>query len=80
MRFLLKKLLVLYKKILSPAINAACIYTPSCSMYMYDAVTEYGAIRGFFMGVYRVLRCNPWARGGYDPVKYNLRGNIKWVL
>jgi putative component of membrane protein insertase Oxa1/YidC/SpoIIIJ protein YidD len=47
---------------------------------MLDAIEEYGAIRGFFMGVWRILRCNPFSKGGYDPVKINLRGNAKWTL
>ena len=49
-------------------------------MYTYDAIEEYGVIRGIFMGAWRILRCNPFAKGGYDPVKHNLRGDAKWSL
>lgn len=45
-----------------------CIHYPSCSMYMYEAVEKYGAIKGGYMGFKRVLRCHPFAKGGYDPV------------
>ena len=80
MKFLVKKALVFYKEFISPSIGAKCIYTPSCSMYMYDAVDEYGCIRGVVLGIRRLLRCTPLHKGGFDPVRRNLRGNIKWVL
>ena len=47
----------------------ACIYHPSCSQYTYNAIEKYGVIKGSFMGGKRILRCNPFAQGGYDPVK-----------
>ncbi len=75
-----KFLIVLYKKLLSPAIGRDCIYTPTCSMYTLDAINKHGAIKGTFMGVKRILRCTPFHRGGFDPVPENLRGNAKWVL
>ena len=81
---MLKKLFALpilfYKKFISPVKGKRCIYVPTCSAYMLDAIEEYGAICGFFMGVWRILRCNPFSKGGYDPVKINLRGNAKWTL
>lgn len=46
-----------------------CKYIPSCSKYALEAVDKYGAIRGGFMAVWRVLRCNPFSKGGFDPVK-----------
>ena len=46
-----------------------CKYSPSCSQYCIDAIEKYGAIHGSFKGIYRIIRCNPWSRGGYDPVK-----------
>lgn len=45
-----------------------CRYRPSCSMYTYKAVDEYGIIRGLVMGGWRILRCNPWSKGGIDEV------------
>lgn len=81
---MLKKILqffiIIYKKTLSKVIGKDCIFTPTCSMYMYDAVEEYGAIRGFLMGVWRILRCNPFNKGGFDPVKVNLRKRAKYLL
>lgn len=61
-------LIRLYQKTLSPLLGAHCRYYPSCSEYAIDALREYGAIRGWLMAGRRVLRCHPWAPGGYDPV------------
>ena len=80
MKALCRALLVFYKRFISPAKRKRCIYTPTCSMYMLDAVEQYGAIRGVAMGIGRLLRCNPFAKGGYDPVKPNLKGSAKWTL
>lgn len=49
--------------------NQVCIFTPTCSQYMYDAVSKYGVFKGGWMGFRRILRCGPWSKGGYDPVK-----------
>jgi putative membrane protein insertion efficiency factor len=57
-----------YKAQISPALPAACRYTPTCSEYAIEAVERYGAWRGSIMAIRRVLSCNPFARGGYDPV------------
>ena len=57
-----------YKKVLSPLLPPACRFTPTCSEYMFDAVSRYGAIKGVFLGLKRLLRCNPFCKGGYDPV------------
>ena len=47
---------------------AGCRYTPSCSAYFIEAVKEHGAWRGGLLGLWRILRCNPWGGSGYDPV------------
>lgn len=80
MKALCRALLVFYKRFISPLKGKRCIYVPTCSMYMLDAVEQYGVFRGIAMGVWRLLRCNPFAKGGYDPVKLNLKGSAKWTL
>ena len=57
-----------YKRWLSPALPAACRYVPTCSEYAAEAVARHGAVRGGLMAMWRLLRCHPLARGGYDPV------------
>jgi putative membrane protein insertion efficiency factor len=57
-----------YQVTLSPLLPSACRYQPTCSAYAIEAVERYGAVRGAWMGAWRILRCHPFARGGYDPV------------
>jgi putative membrane protein insertion efficiency factor len=57
-----------YKAQISPALPPACRYTPTCSEYAIEAVERYGPWRGSGMAIRRVVSCNPFARGGYDPV------------
>ncbi|MBI2028612.1 MAG: membrane protein insertion efficiency factor YidD [Candidatus Levybacteria bacterium] len=49
--------------------DSVCKYQPTCSSYTYQAVEKYGAIRGMRLGLKRIIRCHPWARGGYDPLR-----------
>ena len=72
MKYVLMGLIRLYQIILSPVVNwrgPVCKFEPSCSHYGYEAVKTHGAVKGGGMTVWRVLRCNPWSSGGYDPVK-----------
>jgi hypothetical protein len=57
-----------YQVTLSPLLPSACRYQPTCSAYAIEAVERYGVVRGAWMGAWRILRCHPFARGGYDPV------------
>ena len=58
----------LYRRVISPALGPHCRYHPTCSEYALQAVREYGVIRGGLLAAWRVVRCNPWSRGGVDPV------------
>ncbi len=53
----------------APAALPACRYEPTCSSYTAEAVAKHGVVRGLAVGAWRILRCNPWSRGGYDPVR-----------
>jgi putative membrane protein insertion efficiency factor len=57
-----------YRRAISPYLPASCRYTPTCSQYALEAIEKYGALKGSFMALKRILRCNPFSRGGYDPV------------
>lgn len=65
-----------YKTLISPVLPASCRYVPSCSEYAAEAVARHGFFRGVVLGVWRLIRCNPFVRGGYDPVpQKSLRKN-----
>ncbi len=57
-----------YQRVISPALPRRCKYEPTCSAYALGALREFGILRGLVLGVWRVLRCNPFSHGGYDPV------------
>ena len=56
-----------YRKLVCPVLRPRCIYSPSCSVYFEQAVLKYGVFRGSAKGFYRIMRCHPFAEGGYDP-------------
>ena len=69
MRVVLVSLLQLYKVTISPLLPPSCRFVPTCSEYARDAIEKYGALRGSWLGVRRLVRCHPFHSGGYDPVK-----------
>ncbi|WP_423237106.1 membrane protein insertion efficiency factor YidD [Clostridium peptidivorans] len=58
-----------YRKYISPLKRPCCRFYPTCSQYALDAINKYGVLKGSFMSVKRILRCNPFNQGGYDPVE-----------
>ena len=62
-------LIRLYQRLISPALPRRCRYEPTCSAYAVDAIREFGILRGLVLAGWRLLRCNPFSRGGYDPVE-----------
>lgn len=74
---LLLKAIRYYKKHISPRLPRACKYVPSCSSYAMTAVERHGALKGSALSVWRILRCNPFSKGGYDPVPQNPYANLR---
>ena len=68
MKRVLLWLLRFYKREISPLLPNACKYTPTCSEYAMEAIEVHGVLKGSLLAVWRLLRCNPFSRGGYDPV------------
>ncbi|MDP8258964.1 MAG: membrane protein insertion efficiency factor YidD [Candidatus Aadella gelida] len=63
------KVLEQYKKHISPFFIKSCRFYPSCSEYSAEAIKEHGVIKGTFFSLWRIARCNPFSRGGHDPVR-----------
>lgn len=77
MKNTLLRLIIVYQRIFSPDTGIpkllfptlrVCRFTPTCSQYAYDAISQHGIIAGMWLSLRRILRCHPWNRGGYDPV------------
>ena len=68
MKRLLIRAIHIYRKHISPFFPPSCRYTPTCSQYALEAIMEYGAWKGALLAAWRILRCNPFSKGGYDPV------------
>ncbi|MEA2067105.1 MAG: membrane protein insertion efficiency factor YidD [Thermotogota bacterium] len=68
MKVIILKAITFYRKYISPLKKPSCRFTPTCSSYTYEAVQRFGALKGTLLGAWRILRCNPFNAGGYDPV------------
>ncbi|OXT06651.1 membrane protein insertion efficiency factor YidD [Thermoanaerobacterium thermosaccharolyticum] len=69
MKYIFIYLIRFYQKFISPMKPKSCRFYPTCSQYAIDAIKKYGVLRGSIMALWRILRCNPFNPGGYDPVK-----------
>lgn len=69
MKKLLINIIKLYRKYISPLKRPCCRFYPTCSQYAIQAIEKYGAFRGSVISIKRILRCNPYNEGGYDPLK-----------
>ena len=73
LRLVIRRLLIFgfkgYQYFISPLFPPACRFVPTCSQYAIDAVTKHGTLYGIVLTLWRIARCHPWCRGGYDPVK-----------
>ncbi len=68
MKRIMLALIKFYQGAISPYLPRSCRYTPTCSQYAVEAIMKYGALKGGWMAFLRILRCNPFHKGGYDPV------------
>ena len=69
MKEVFRRIILFYQSYVSPLKGPTCRFYPSCSEYMLQAVEKHGIFRGLGWGVWRILRCNPYSRGGYDPIE-----------
>ena len=71
--YILIKLIKCYKFLISPLLGQSCRYLPTCSEYSIEALRTYGFFKGIFLSIKRILSCHPWGRGGFDPVKKEMK-------
>ncbi len=71
MKLLALTLIRLYQKLLSPLLPSTCRYVPSCSQYGVEAIAHFGIVKGGWLAVKRIARCQPFSPGGYDPVPFS---------
>jgi hypothetical protein len=71
MKFLALGLIRFYQRLLSPLLPPSCRFVPSCSQYGVEAIMHFGIVKGGWLAIKRILRCQPFNPGGYDPVPYD---------
>lgn len=69
LKTLLVKLINFYQKYISAFIKNSCMFYPTCSVYAKQAIEKYGALKGIYLGFFRILRCHPWQKNHIDPLK-----------
>jgi putative membrane protein insertion efficiency factor len=62
-------LIDIYKYLISPLLGNNCRFLPTCSEYTKDSIVKFGLVKGCWLGLKRILKCHPWGKGGYDPIK-----------
>ncbi len=79
MKKILVALIKFYRKFISSSVKAHCIYTPSCSVYALEVLQKHNIFVSVFLIIGRIIRCNPFAKGGFDPPP-DRKKDIKWLL
>ena len=80
LRLICYGLIYIYKLFISPLLPKSCKFYPTCSTYTLLAIKEWGIVKGIYLGAKRILRCNPFSKGGLDLVPYNIKGDKKWIF
>ena len=76
MRTIMLALIRFYQRFISPGLGSNCRFYPSCSQYTYEAIDKYGVARGGWLGIKRIARCQPWSKGGFDPILRTAGGRL----
>ena len=72
--YILIKLIKGYKFLISPLLGNSCRYFPTCSEYSIEALNEFGLVKGIYLSLRRIISCHPWGKGGFDPIKKEMKG------
>ena len=71
--YILIKLIKGYKFLISPLLGNSCRYFPTCSEYSIEALNEFGLVKGIYLSLRRIISCHPWGKGGFDPIKKEMK-------
>ena len=71
--YILIKLIKGYKFLISPLLGNSCRYFPTCSEYSIEALNEFGLVKGIYLSFRRIISCHPWGKGGFDPIKKEMK-------